>query len=89
MVNYCIYFPVNYTQFCRHGKLKDRLSQVATYYETIVKTGSEAYTSVTRDLCGRKNSSLSGSQVFECKKCKCRIGRDINGARNILLRFIE
>lgn len=52
---------------------------------------SEAYTSKTCGKCGWQHETLGGSKEFKCgnEACKLRIDRDINGARNILLRNIQ
>ena len=49
---------------------------------------NEAYTSKTCSNCGFINPELKGDKVYNCKICKLSIDRDINGARNILLRAL-
>lgn len=49
---------------------------------------SECYTSMTCGNCGKLKLDLGSSKIYDCNKCKIRIGRDINGARNILLKNI-
>lgn len=46
----------------------------------------EDYTSKTCTKCGHLNDALGGAKVFVCMTCSLRIGRDSNGARNILLK---
>ncbi len=46
----------------------------------------ESYTSKTCGGCGEINKNLGGKKEFECSKCRINIDRDINGARNILLK---
>jgi len=46
----------------------------------------EDYTSKTCTVCGTLNTTLGGAKVFGCASCGLRIGRDYNGARNILLK---
>ena len=70
-----------------HGKLRERLIQVASYYQTCVKSGSEAYTSKKCGKCGCIN--ISGKEVFTCSICMSEANTDIHAARNILLRFIQ
>jgi putative transposase len=48
----------------------------------------EHYTSKTCGRCGELNHKLGGSKTFHCEKCGIVIDRDINGARNILLRYL-
>jgi len=50
---------------------------------------TEAFTSKTCTKCGTINDKLKDSKIFKCSKCKLKIDRDHNGARNILLKHIE
>ncbi|CAG8820724.1 12399_t:CDS:1, partial [Gigaspora margarita] len=45
------------------------------------------YTSKTCGFCGYVYRKLGGSKIFHCPECKTELDRDINGARNILLRY--
>jgi putative transposase len=49
---------------------------------------TEEYTSKTCGHCGHIHQKLGGSKVFCCPNCKSELDRDINGARNILLRYL-
>jgi transposase len=51
---------------------------------------SEAYTTKTCGKCGVINTKVGSSKVFRCsdKECGFVLDRDVNGARNILIRFI-
>ena len=46
----------------------------------------ESYTSKTCGNCGKLHNKLKGNKVFNCPSCKISIDRDINGARNILIK---
>jgi len=46
----------------------------------------ESYTSKTCGSCGALNNKLGGSETFKCGSCDFKIDRDVNGARNILLK---
>lgn len=48
----------------------------------------EDYTSKTCGNCGQLNESLGSSKTFHCSKCHYVADRDIQAARNILLRFL-
>lgn len=48
----------------------------------------EAYTSKTCGGCGSLHQSLGSNKTFQCPICPFKMDRDINGARNILLRFL-
>ena len=49
----------------------------------------ESYTSKTCGCCGELNSKLGSSEEFKCPKCEMSIDRDVNGARNILLKNLR
>ncbi|GBC07164.1 hypothetical protein RclHR1_00730013 [Rhizophagus clarus] len=49
---------------------------------------TEEYTSKTCGFCGYIHKKLDGSKEFCCPQCKTKLDRDINGARNILLRYL-
>lgn len=46
----------------------------------------ESFTSKTCGKCGKLNNELGASKIFECPSCGIVIDRDINGARNILIK---
>lgn len=48
----------------------------------------EHFTSKTCGACGVLNNKLGASKTFNCPSCGYRSDRDINGARNILLRYL-
>ena len=71
------------------GKFTFRLKETSTFYPgSIIKRGSEAYTSKQCGKCGQLNETLGGSKVFRCNSCQATADRDIHAARNILLRFM-
>lgn len=47
---------------------------------------TEEYTTKTCGNCGKINDYIEGSRIFECGICNVKIDRDINGARNILIK---
>ena len=47
---------------------------------------SEAYTTKTCGYCGEINNSVGGSEVFNCGSCGFKSDRDLNAARNILIK---
>ena len=69
-----------------HSLFRERLKQQAAKYGSTVFVTSEAYTSKTCTRCGHEHTTLGGSEVFRCPSCGLIVSRDINGARNILLR---
>ena len=76
----------------RMGLFSSRLIQTSTkYIGSVIKRGSEAYTSKQCGACGTLNDTLGGSKKFVCKSLSCGAtgDRDIHAARNILLRFLQ
>ena len=49
---------------------------------------TEEYTSKTCGSCGVINQNLGSSKTFRCLSCGATIDRDVNGARNVLLKYI-
>lgn len=68
---------------------KMKLKQKAQIKNVDVFEYSEPYTSKTCGQCGKINLLLGNSKDFKCLGCNLEIDRDINGARNILLRNYE
>ena len=68
---------------------KQRLLYISSRYTNCkVHIVDESYTSKTCGKCGTLNYKLGGSKIFKCTGSTCDYvcDRDINGARNILLR---
>ncbi|WP_293287887.1 transposase, partial [Microcoleus sp. PH2017_26_ELK_O_A] len=72
-----------------HYRFKQIIKHQADKNGSIVVDVSEAYTSKTCGNCGHIHRKLGGSKVFKCPNCQTVIGRDLNGARNILLRALS
>jgi IS605 OrfB family transposase len=72
-----------------HFRFKMRLAQKTSQYGNKVIICNEAYTSKTCGNCGMLNEKLGGKKYFKCPSCNFGIGRDINGARNILARVLS
>ena len=66
--------------------LKDK-AELYSWCQVIEVT--EEFTSQTCGRCGNVDSNIGGSKVYECKKCGFTLDRDVNGARNILLKFLS
>ena len=49
---------------------------------------TEEYTSQTCGHCG-KTKKMGGLEVYHCDSCQIKIDRDVNGARNILLKWMS
>ena len=71
-----------------HFKFQQRLIHKAKKYDKIVELCEEHYTSKCCSNCGNIKWNLKGQKVYYCRECKSRFGRDINGAKNILLKYL-
>jgi putative transposase len=72
-----------------HYRFRQRLLFKATEYVVDVRVVTEEYTSKTCGVCGVIHQHLGGSKHFKCPSCKWSCDRDINGARNILLKYLS
>ena len=72
-----------------HYRFELFLAQKAEMTNTIVITGSEAYTSKTCTKCGHVHQCLGGSKVFKCPSCGHVLPRDMNGALGFMLRALR
>lgn len=68
-----------------HDKFRSILKNKGEEYNKRVYIVDESYTSKTCGGCGIIQE-IKGSRVYKCQSCKVDIGRDINGARNILIK---
>ena len=74
----------------RPYEFRQRLKAKAELYPgvTVVET-EEPYTSKTCGCCGELHETLGSNKTFTCGACGFKADRDINGARNIMLRFLS
>src|SRR5437016_5664578 len=56
------------------------------WYKVVICT--EEYISKTCGSCGVINRNLGSSKTSQCPSCGATIDRDVNGARNVLLKYI-
>jgi putative transposase len=71
-----------------HYKFKCRLLNYTKLQDTTVIICDESFTSKTCGHCGTIKNKLAGCEVYKCINCKSTIDRDINGARNILIKSL-
>ena len=71
-----------------HYKFLQKLEFKCKEYQRNLIITSEEYTSKTCGNCGLINQKPGGSKTFNCNKCNVTIDRDINGARNILIKYL-
>jgi IS605 OrfB family transposase len=64
------------------SKLKKRCER----YDIELQIKNESYTSKTCTKCGNIKYNLGSNKIYNCNICKISIDRDINGARNIMLK---
>ncbi len=72
-----------------HCKFRQRLIQKTEETGSRILFCNEIMTSKTCTKCGTINENLGKSKVFKCEKCHVSLDRDVNGARNILLRALR
>lgn len=68
-----------------HYRFKRKIKAKAEEYSCKVVDCNEAYTSMTCGCCGTENQ-IGEKEVWTCRHCGFKHDRDINGARNILLK---
>ena len=72
-----------------HFQFRELLkAKVQLYQNCHLVICDEPYTSKICGKCGFIHKKLGSSELFVCPVCDYRAGRDINGARNILLRYL-
>ena len=72
----------------RHYQFKTCLARKCVERRRVLILGTEEYTSKTCGRCGVINSNLGTSEMFHCTSCSFKTDRDVNGARNIMIKMI-
>ena len=72
-----------------HGKFIERLIHHMHKNGRKINIVTEEYTSKTCGICGWLDNNLSNKNIFHCRSCSLHISRDVNGARNILLKHLK
>lgn len=72
------------TMFSFYAFKQKLIYKCNTYNKKLIIV-DESYTSCTCGNCGHINN-VKGKEVFNCKKCKLVLDRDINGSRNIFIK---
>ena len=67
-------------------KFEEKLKNKCKEYNIRIINYNEAYTSKTCGRCGNIDLNLGNKEIYKCEKCGLEIDRDINGARNIMLK---
>ncbi len=69
--------------------LKAKAAETGTVIMTVTVTVTEEYTSKTCTTRGFVHHKLGPAKDFNCPTCGFTTGRDVNGARNILLKSMH
>lgn len=73
-----------------HYRFKEHLLHKAREFPWCkVIVCDEHYTSKTCGQCGHIHDALGGAKQFRCPACGFTLDRDINGARNVLIRYLS
>jgi len=70
-------------------KFRQRLEYKCKVYNKQLIIVDESYTSKTCTCCGEINKELGTSEEFKCPNCKIEVDRDVQSARNILIKNIR
>lgn len=73
----------------KHGKFLERLKTYSEKLDNQLIITPEDYTSKTCGRCGNIDKKLGSKEIYTCEKCNYKEDRDLNGARNILLKLIS
>ena len=72
-----------------HYRFQQRLlHKIREYPQCRVVICDEDFTSKTCGRCGFVHEKLGGNKRFKCPSCHVSLDRDVNGARNIFLRYM-
>jgi transposase len=77
----------NYVDFISHYKFTSKLKLACESFNRNYLYTSESYTSRTCCCCGHVNDKYI-EKTLDCTNCDSIMDRDINGANNILIRFL-
>ena len=73
-----------------HYSFKQKLKWVGKKLDCKIIDVTEEYTSKTCGNCGHIDNKLKNKKIYDCKKCKKgKVDRDLNGSRNILIKYLK
>ncbi len=64
------------------------LNKAEEYDNKNIICPTEEYTSKTCGCCGNIKYDLGSDKIYKCQKCNVIMDRDINGSRNILIKYL-
>ena len=71
-----------------HGRFIEKLKQKAQEHQKNLIIVDEHYTSKTCGKCGNVDYLLGGDREYKCVQCKAHFDRDVNAARNIMIKAV-
>lgn len=72
-----------------HYSFRQHLTEKSVEHGCQLRVVTEEYTSCTCTNCGHKSTKYDKQREKECAYCHYKIDRDLNGARNILLKNLK
>ena len=72
----------------KHYRFKEKMHYKCKEKGVRLDICGEEYTTKTCGACG-KIKEMGGAKTYECDRCGLKIDRDINAARNILLKRLN
>ena len=72
----------------RYYEFSERLAYKCKVNSVIFKKINESYTSKTCSKCANYKKDLGRAKYYICDKCDMIIDRDLNGARNIYIKYL-
>ena len=72
-----------------HFSFRQHLANKAKEHGCLIKVVTEEFTSQTCTYCGTLSKTYDHNRMKTCSHCNYKIDRDINGARNILIKNIN
>ena len=73
----------------RHYQFRERLKYKCKQRGCKFVLCTEEFTSKTCTHCGKIHTKLDCARIFNCDNCKLVIDRDVNAARNILIKYLK
>ena len=72
-----------------HYRFEEKLRHVCKRIKTNLLLVPEDYTSKTCGQCGTIKEHLNAAKIYTCCTCGYKEDRDINGARNIMIKTLS
>lgn len=79
-------FEKLYTYAISHDKFRTILKNKAEELNKTINVVNESYTIMTCGSCGELKTDVGRNRIYSCSNCLIKMDRDLNGARNILIK---